>query len=639
MTVYILLSAVIFFAGHIYVIRRHPDLRLASMILTLCVSLASGILLFPYHLLSLDPLLALLASINSGLKVVAMDNISDTVSKLGLSGSMAAVYQSLLYVCYIMAPVYGSLFILTISKAILDKMVLRRSSAVHVFSSLNRNSMDLMEYIADQYPHDQIMVLEQKDSSEELIKRASVVKTIFWKQDLNRLKLLKNTEYTFYQMDENDNENLNAFMKLHRFVREHPQEIVDHTQIKCFVASDSAELVRRIDQYISRLKGSSVRTSFVNEQNNQAYYLFHQLKDLIRLPRDHYEIAVIGAGRLGRAIINTALWLFDRQNCQLTIHVVDRHARTVASHMKLACPEVLNADLESYFSGFDNAERNYDIRFYEEDADGEALEKIFAEGDVHPDLVISSCGDDIDNLRISERLLRILCRRNDSISCCPIAVRIRGDETFEVLNDTDDGSSGIRYFGNQSEKYAQIFAINTILEQMAEKVHLAYLNTNENSSRQVLYDTGYYTLTNHESSLALALSMEYKLKYILADVGEYTDKKKALSDYLEDEENMRQLCAMEHDRWTAYQRISGWRRPSWHQAELTAQMHGNGRKIRHDRLLLHPAIVDNDELPQAEEKSDEILKGITENYAPSDYVNKDAYILRKMPEILASELN
>ncbi len=625
-------------AGLIFVIRRHPDLKVASMALTLTISLATAVLYYPYFRLSLDPLLALLSAVNAALKVVGMSVESDVIPALGMSGTLARVYQSLLYLYYILAPVCGSIFILAVSKSLFDRMVMRRSDHIHVFSSLNKNSMELMEYLAVQYPDDRVMVIG-REKDENLIKRASAINTIVWEQDLEKLKLYKNTDYTFYQMDEDDDENLNAFMKLNRFACSQPQEIADRIQIKCFVGSDSGELVRRIDQYLSKNKEKTIQISFLNVQNNQAYYLFHQLKDLMPLPRVHYEIAVIGAGSTGIACVKTALWLFDRQDCELVIHVVDRHARRVADHLKLACPEVLNADPESYFSGFDDPKRNYDVRFYEEDADGYALERIFGEMDVHPDLVITACGDDVANQRISERLRRILCRRNNTISCCPIAVRIRRDETFQVLNETNEKDSRVYYFGCQSEKYAQVFAINTILEKMAVRVHMAYLNTETDDVRKVLYDTGYYTLANHESSLAMALALEYKVKYILEEAGETDkDRKTVLEEYLQNEENMKKMCRMEHQRWNTYQRISGWTRPSWHQAELIAEMHGNGRKIRHDRLLLHPAIVENDELQETEEKADAILKRITPDYAPTDYVRKDEYILSRIPEITAEEL-
>ena len=71
MIVYIILSIAVFAAGIIFVIRRHPDIRFASMALTLTISLASAILLYPYHRATLDPLLAFLSAINSDLYELA----------------------------------------------------------------------------------------------------------------------------------------------------------------------------------------------------------------------------------------------------------------------------------------------------------------------------------------------------------------------------------------------------------------------------------------------------------------------------------------------------------------------------------------------------------------------------------------
>lgn len=640
MALYIVLSAAVFAAGLIFVIRRHPDLKNASMILTLAISLAAAVLYYPYHRLKMDPLLACLSAINSGLKIVAMDVKADAVPSLALSGTTARLYQSLLYLYYVLAPVCGSIFILTVSKSLFDRLRLKKADHIHIFSSLNRNSMELMEYLNAQYPDDRIMVFGHEKDHEDLAKRASAIRLVFWEREPEKLKLYKGIDYTFYQMNPDEEQNLTEFMKLSRYICGQPQEIFDRTSVKCFVGPDAGEMVRRIDQYLSKNSERTLQVSFINVQNNQSYYLFHQLKDLLPLPQGHFEIALIGAGSSGIACLKTALWLFDRQDCDLVIHVVDRHARSVADHLKLACPEVLNAPLESYFSGFDDPRRRYDIRFYEEDADTSGLERVFGEMDVHPDLAITVCGDDVANQRISERLRRILCRRNNTISCCPIAVRIRRDETSEVLNETDGKDSNVYYFGCQSEKYAQVFAINTILEKMAVRVHMAYLNTETDDVQKTLYETGYYNLANHESSLAMALAIEYKVKYILSRTASSgKDRRKAVEEYLQDEENMKKMCLMEHQRWNTYQRICGWTRPSAEQTELIAKMHNNGKKIRHDRLLMHPAIVPNEELAETEEKADAILKGITPDYVPTDYVRKDEYILARIPEIAAEDLS
>jgi hypothetical protein len=54
---------------------------------------------------------------------------------------------------------------------------------------------------------------------------------------------------------------------------------------------------------------------------------------------------------------------------------------------------------------------------------------------------------------------------------------------------------------------------------------------------------------------------------------------------------------------------------------------------------MHPAIVPNEELAETEEKADAILKGITPDYVPTDYVRKDEYILARIPEIAAEDLS
>ena len=110
-----------------------------------------------------------------------------------------------------------------------------------------------------------------------------------------------------------------------------------------------------------------------------------------------------------------------------------------------------------------------------------------------------------------------------------------------------------------------------------------------------------------------------------------------VSKFLSDERNVDSLSVSEHQRWNTYQRLQGWRKADLEQAATICRQ-TDGRKVKEDDLLLHPAIVEYDELLLVESAIDKIY---ADNNSPKkcDYIEADKKIVRNIWRIVHGDNN
>ncbi len=650
MYIYMILSAAILAAGVILTVRKKDKLETNSLRLTAAVVISAALLAFPYFRKSYDILISVLYSLRHGVGIILLEIDPELVEAME-SGTFPAAYRYLMYICYVLAPIFGSITVLSFSKSLVDRLRILWSKDVHLFSSLNEKSISIAEHIRKNRPHAKIVFFSRENTEDSMIRKAGAIGAIFPANPLNKFHFRKNRHYSFYQIDSQRSGNLNSFIGNYELFRKLDPKILDDLEVKCFTDSESAELIRKIDSFLSSQSGPIVKVSFINEENCLAYGLMHDLIKVIDTEKQDNEFMIIGSGSLGISILKALIWLFDSQSMDLTADLVCSDAADALSSLKLNCPDLINADLDRYMympvaSSADTdpdslekdyVKKNYNIRFFNADPGNFDLEEVLTKGNVDPDMIFITTGDDISNQAICERTQRILARKHDDIQRCPAAVQIENDRIFDLLRRTKDEKTF--YFGNQETKYANIFEINSILEDMAKRIHMAYLNEDSGDMKSILNRTGYYRLSNHESSLAQALTIEYRVKHILSETkNQEGTAKQRIQGYLSDPVKFKKLCELEHTRWLNYQRTEGWTRPSIKQQEAIAKKYGNGKTIKDDTLLLHPANVENAQLAKAEAEADRILSEVNESYVPTDYVNKDGYILGRIPQIITDDL-
>ena len=181
------------------------------------------------------------------------------------------------------------------------------------------------------------------------------------------------------------------------------------------------------------------------------------------------------------------------------------------------------------------------------------------------------------------------------------------------------------------------------LEKAAKRTHLAYLSDKDHDvfqlsdeeKEQLLEDTGYYSYVNQNSSYCAALAMEYRLAYILSKKDRNIADEDFVREWILDDVNMMRLAEAEHERWNTYQRLQGWRCADTEQMNKIA-LKSQGKNVKDNDLLLHPAIVPYDILDEVEHKADDIYSRLGSD-RKSDYIEADKKLLRQILKILDKE--
>ena len=231
------------------------------------------------------------------------------------------------------------------------------------------------------------------------------------------------------------------------------------------------------------------------------------------------------------------------------------------------------------------------------------------------------------------RMRRFLSSRSPDLSCPKIYCYIRDRNLHEIIREKD-----VVLFGNIESSRSYDGLINPDIERAAKRVHLSYLGADiekldSEKEAQLMQESDFYQYQNQESSFAEALALKYKEKYILSFKDDDTiSDREFIERWLDDEENLRKMGDAEHERWNAYQRVHGWQRADRKQTEAIIRKY-EGKKANDPELRLHPAIVSNEELPEAEAMVNELLEAYGSNRRVN-YLESDRDIVRKLTYIL-----
>ena len=129
------------------------DLQKTSLIMTVCISFAVTALTFPYFLAKNQNLLfSVLSSLRYGTQILGMNVNSEIIGSMNLSGGIRWIYVFLLYLLYILGPVFASMFLLGFSRTIMEYFRFGRKKNVHVFSELNEKTAVVAETLFRRHP-------------------------------------------------------------------------------------------------------------------------------------------------------------------------------------------------------------------------------------------------------------------------------------------------------------------------------------------------------------------------------------------------------------------------------------------------------------------------------------------------------
>ncbi len=199
----------------------------------------------------------------------------------------------------------------------------------------------------------------------------------------------------------------------------------------------------------------------------------------------------------------------------------------------------------------------------------------------------------------------------------------------------------IHFFGKLSSIYSYDQLINPTGEKAAARVHLSYLSSqNEGADlkdpaavNKALQESGFYRIHNQESSYAQALALQYKKAYILSfKKDESISDEEFIDQWLDEEKNMKKMADSEHDRWSAYQILHGWKTADEKQTAAIIAKY-EGKRANDPKLRLHPAIVANSKLKKTEDMVNRLFKQYGSNKTVN-YLEADRGIIAKINYIL-----
>ena len=634
MTIYIIIAITILLIGSIKLRKMKNNLKGLSLALTGLISVAISVLSFPYYMAKLNNvLLALLSSIRYGPSAITMKVENDIMTVLNLSEPEHSYYAFLLYGLYIAGPICASISIISYSRLLTEQIKGWNKKTRFIFSTLNEKTINIASSVAKQEQKPFLVFCNADKANDESLKiKAREAGALLINRNETQIPIKKNKKYEFFEISDNRIKCLSDTSKLCSSLLSNKAYDQERIIVRCLTDNSMKEYVRKIDQ----IYGDRIYLRYIDEGNSTARELLRKVMNHI-VGHKHQEIIITGKGYTAKAILEHLVYLLHEPESTFTIHVIDPDADKMVKEMKLQCPEVINLDCDKYLDGKKHTGKNYDLRFHKAPLGTyELFEAV--EGIADPSLVCVCSDSDKDNYDTAQQIKRFYASRNSDLSYPLIAALITDSEINSlIVNDKD-----ILYFGNYKYRYQYDNIVNPELEEIAKRTHLAYmsgvygnvLHDSKAAQEKILKDTEYYNYQNIESSMAEGLTLEYRYAYILQ---QKKDKEMPDSEFvekwLEDKNNLTVIGNAEHNRWMAYERLQGWRKPTLEQEDVISAR-SEGKRVRNNEFLLHPALVEVKDLTEAEKNADELLRKYNPESKGTRYVQLDQDIYHMMVDIL-----
>lgn len=609
MQIYILAATVIALLGACSAMTKRKDIQAMSLRLSAVLSLAISVLVFPYYRLESDLPIAMIEAFRAGISGIAMGVNGDIPYELGLSGQSLVIYRALLYGLYIIGPIAGSMFLFSFSQKLVSALSFIGRKHFHVFSSLNDSSIRLAESIAEKKTGDAIVFCSCKEPDISLANRARAIGALMIEKDESDIRLRKKKYYEYFELDEDMRERIIATSRLCDKLLEDRNYDVKNVVVRVFADASQRELILNLE----RQYAGKIYLRHIDEDNALAIEALSLCADELA-GRTDCEVGVIAEGSLGRAFVSNLQCLLIKPEGKEKILWISPFAESEYEGFIKEAPE----------AGI------YPIRAisYAYGEEGKAFE-----GERNPDVIFVLYKDGEKAYETAMRMRRFLSSRSPDLSCPKIYCYIRDRNLHEIIREKD-----VVLFGNIESSRSYDGLINPDIERAAKRVHLSYLGADigkldPEKEAQLMQESNFYQYQNQESSFAEALALKYKEKYILSFKDDDTiSDREFIERWLDDEENLRKMGDAEHERWNAYQRVHGWQRADRKQTEAIIRKY-EGKKANDPELRLHPAIVSNEELPEAEAMVNELLEAYGSNMRVN-YLESDRDIVRKLTYIL-----
>lgn len=604
MTPYMTAALIIVVAGTVLALRKRNDFQAMTLTLTGAMSLAIGILTFPYNLQFSDFPIAVIQSIRSGLSGVAMGVDGDIPYEMELDEVSFRIFRFFLYTLYVLGPIAGSMFLVSFSSKIRNALSLLIGKHFYVFSGLNEKSLMIAESIAEKDKEGTVVFCNSKNCDPALASSARAIRSLLLDGEDCSIILFRKKKYEFFEIDGDETDRIKASARLCEELLKQDGYVAGNVIVRIFASQSQRELILNLDRQYS----DQIYLRHVDEDNTTAIEALSMCSDMLAVKKN-CNVALIADSDLARPFLTNLICLLIKPSGSYTISLIGPKSDKLFESIKEDNPEIVYYPIKVF------------SRSYGDEAT--ALK--------NPDLVFVLYEDDKLAYDTAMKVRRFLSSRKEDLSCPKIMCYVNDPDFHKMIKEKD-----IVLFGDPKKTISYDKLVNPDLEKAAERVHLSYMSSSQidpKEKEQFLKDSGFYHYQNQESSFAEALALTYKKKYILAQKkNDRLSDEEFIDDWLSKERNMKRMADAEHDRWNAYERTHGWRRAD---RKLTASIirKYDGRRANDPELKLHPAIVGNDDLPAAEAMVNALLEEYGTDYRVH-YLDADRDIIKKITYIL-----
>lgn len=332
------------------------------------------------------------------------------------------------------------------------------------------------------------------------------------------------------------------------------------------------------------------------------------------------SVVIVGGGRIGKEFFKAAYWCGqmiaskDKNGfvpTKLTITVISQYATETRKGLRFEMPEAFDRSEAEYFNA-----HFIDAEFGESGDEDACFEKLFKAHCKEADYVLVALGNDDLNIRAANWVKRTLDRYNiGNLKNVPINYVIENKdlcdslqtyhytqdkntkddkENKDIRNDRDKGCI-LHPFGSLSHRYD----VDNIYMSGIEKLALVLDNANDNESDEDCECGGQFIADDYKRNSSVASVIHYSYKLVSLGILKELkllkiDKTEPYFDFTIDFKNndmVDALCWLEHRRWCAYIRSTGYTCPTAKEFYYYAFKDGMFITHKNERLKYHPCLV------------------------------------------------
>lgn len=514
-------------------------------------------------------------------------------------------------IMFIAAPLTTSSLIVTSFSGLRDqfKYALHKNANKHVFTEINSNAVILAKSIHETEKDALIIfcnISDTKNINPTWYEEMRSIGALFLRR--NELNIDPGTRMHVYAIGDNPDKNAiiaRKFAGTYKIVPKHYLEkdsngTTQDTTIEdinlqkditviVYGQSRSADILLS-DSEIENDTYVKIRPFYENRMVAYDLLYHHPLYD--RIQNNELNILIIGLGSLGREIFQACLFCGLIPGVKLRITCIDQDIDNIKNEFESLHPELTD--------GFNHILPEDDfsepgIQYIACDAASSQFDSLLQKinkGRIHYNYCVAATKSDDLNLNISMKIDRYM--NSSNVQSMAIYYRVRNDDKFEAYSKMNlffsNRIAEQLPFGSQKSFYSYAKTLKYDLIEMGRLVNAAYRTDifYSNITKQKFYsldeeikltknhrlDQSYYNSYNFKSSIAVALSINYKLyiiyryfikQHILENVSWNTFIKLGMDEMIMIDDALKYdtvLCEMlrknEHDRWVFYMRSEGY---------------------------------------------------------------------------------